>query len=320
MGISPNRLCAGATTAGAAARAAVVWAADDCPANGVAGELRSSVGTYTGLGADSPEVGETRGDMVPARYPYDGECVTTEDLALGGRAADALELAATVAAPIAATVGVIPIIRRGAVAVLDRRSAWDASPCSAAAAFATASSLSCFNLLLWAPRLKVSAALYSSVSSFFGLLARARPAAVPATGTSSDAVMASSDTAEAAETAAPAMARVGGFGRGSRNVDFASLQRTRGGHICASSRVRVHARRIRCPNLGEECVAADRKTDRGPFALPCWDLILARADRDGRARTRGVGPLESALPHLFVFPRHCASRPSIHDLGVFKVW
>ena len=113
--------------------------------------------------------------MVPVRYPYCGECVATEDLALGEWAADALELAATGAAPIAATVGVLPIIRRAAVAVLDMRSAWDASPCSAVAAFAAASSLSCFNLLLWVPRLKVSVALCSSVSSFFGFLAPARP-------------------------------------------------------------------------------------------------------------------------------------------------
>ena len=67
--------------------------------------MRSSVGTWIGLGADSPEVGETRGGMVPARYLYGGECVATEDLALGGQAADASELAAAVVAPIAAAVG-----------------------------------------------------------------------------------------------------------------------------------------------------------------------------------------------------------------------
>ena len=113
--------------------------------------------------------------MVPARYPYGGECVAVEDHVLSGQAADTLELAAVVVAQIAAAIGVIPIIRRAAVAVFDTRSACDASPDSAAA-----SSLSCFNLLIRAPRFKVSVALCSSVSSFFGFLARARPAVVPA--------------------------------------------------------------------------------------------------------------------------------------------
>jgi len=64
--------------------------------------------------------------MVPGRYPYAGDGAVAEDLDLGCRAAEALELAAAVATPAAAAaatpaaaaVGVIPIRRRAAVALL----------------------------------------------------------------------------------------------------------------------------------------------------------------------------------------------------------
>ena len=53
------------------------------------------------------------------------------------------------------------------MAALDTRSDSFASPCCSATAFLAASSWSCFNLFLRAPRFLVSAALCSCVSSFF---------------------------------------------------------------------------------------------------------------------------------------------------------
>ena len=45
-------------------------------------------------------------------------------------------------------------------------------------------------------------------------------------------------------------------------------------------------------NLGRIWVAADEKTDVGPFASARWALVSTQTDRNGAKRTKWVGVLE----------------------------